>query len=68
MAPRITSISDDQRAQLATYAQAWIDRALTCGPADRAKVEDGIRRCYEAAGIPWHGNVVWAASPLVTCL
>ena len=65
---KITTLTDEQRAALAPYAQAWIERVLTCGPADRASVEDGIRRCYAAAGIPWHGNVVWVRSPLVAAM
>jgi hypothetical protein len=32
-------------------------------PAERARMVDDIRRRYEAAGLRWHGNVVWAASP-----
>ena len=68
MAPRITAITDGQRAQLAPYAEAWIERVLATGPADRSRVEDGMRRCYEAAGLRWHGRVVWVESPLVACL
>ena len=63
MAPRITAITDGQRAQLAPYAEAWIERVLATGPADRSRVEDGMRRCYEAAGLRWHGRVVWVESP-----
>ena len=64
----ITTLTDEQRTALAPYAQAWIERVLTCGPADRASVEDGIRRCYAATGLPWHGHVVWVRSPLVAAV
>lgn len=67
---KITELTDEQRAQLAPYAQAWIEWVLRTDPTtadERARVEDGMRRCYEAAGIPWHGRVVWVRSPLVAC-
>ncbi len=50
---------------MAGYAAEWIARGVDCSPVDRVSVEDGIRRCYEFAGIPWHGNVVWVRSPIV---
>jgi hypothetical protein len=51
---------------LAALARQRVDRALDTSPltdAERATVVDGIRRCYEAAGLEWHGRVVWAPSP-----
>lgn len=56
------------RAKMKPFADEWIAERLRTDPADRAAVEDGIRRCYELAGIPWHGNVVWVKSPLVVCI
>jgi hypothetical protein len=52
--------------ELAAFLRGWRDRlprstALT--DADRLAVVDGIRRCYEMAGVRWPGRVVWAASP-----
>lgn len=31
---------------------------------ERAEVVAAIRRCYQHAGLPWPGRVVWAPSPL----
>ena len=63
MAKRITELTPAQQARLEPYADERIAAALDCTPADRTSVEDGIRRCYELAGVPWHGNVVWVDSP-----
>src|SRR5690606_27954444 len=65
MAKRLTRLTVEQEAALGPWADAWIAKALAPGPVDREQVEDGMRRCYEYAGIPWHGNVVWVDSPLV---
>lgn len=62
---RLSALTPDQRAAMDTHADLWIERGMSTEPADRARVEDGLRRCYEYAGIPWHGNVVWVGSPLV---
>ena len=48
---KLTSLTDDQKAQLAPWADAWIARALDPTPADEALVELGIKECYEAAGL-----------------
>ena len=61
---KLTSLTDDQKAQMAPWADAWIARALDPTPADEALVELGIKECYEAAGLVWHGNIVWVDSPL----
>ena len=63
----LTELSPKQRDALATHADDWIARGLDTTPADHARVEDGLRRAYEYAGIPWHGNVVWVKSPLAAC-
>jgi hypothetical protein len=52
---------------LEAFSRAQLRHTLDTTPLDeagRAAVEDGIRRCYEAAELPWHGVVVWVASPL----
>jgi hypothetical protein len=41
---------------------------LRVGAADRPAFETAARQCYEQAGIPWYGNVVWVSSPLVLAL
>ena len=61
---RIEKLTPEQTAMLPGIAEEWIEWGLNPTPADRAKVEDGIRRCYEAAGLEWHGNVVWVDNPL----
>ena len=61
---KLTSLTDDQKAQMAPWADAWIARALDPTPADEALVELGMKECYEAAGLVWHGNIVWVDSPL----
>jgi hypothetical protein len=65
---RLAALTPDQRAAMDTHADLWIERGMSTEPADRARVEDGLRRCYEYAGIPWHANVVWVGSPLVAAL
>ena len=65
MVKRVNKLTDEQQAQLRPHAAKWIEWGLSTAPADRAVVEDGMRRCYEFAGIPWHGNVVWVSSPWV---
>src|SRR5690554_6289476 len=62
---KLTKLTVEQEAAMGPWADAWIAKALAPGPVDQTSVEDGIRRCYEAAGIPWHGNVVWVDNPLV---
>ena len=61
---KLTQLTAEQRAQMAPYAEAWIERALDTAPADEALVERGMKECYEAAGLPWHGKVVWVDSPI----
>jgi hypothetical protein len=46
----------------------WEEIGLRTGEADRPVFEHAVRQCYEHAGIPWHGNVVWTSSPLVVAL
>lgn len=44
---RITALTPEQQARMAPFAQEWIARGLNTDRADRAAVEDGLRRCYE---------------------
>lgn len=64
MPKRIDSLTEAQKAQMDAWADRWISIGLRTGDADRAKFEAAAKRCYEHAGIPWHGNVVWTTSPL----
>lgn len=60
-----------RRESLDAFARAQVRRMVDCTPLDdagRAGVVDGIRRCYEAVGTPWHGVVVWVPSPLAGLL
>ena len=61
---RVTELTDAHRSAMPGYAARWVEWGLSCEPADRRTVEGGIRRCYESAGIEWHGNVVWCEDPL----
>ena len=68
MPKRIDKLTPAQEARMESWADEWIKRGLDTSPADRERVEDGIRRCYEFAKIPWHGNVIWVDCPLVLSL
>jgi len=65
MPTRIDTLTDAQRVQMDAWADKWIEIGLRTGKADRERFESAARRCYEHAGIPWHGNVVWVLSPIV---
>lgn len=65
---RLHSLTPVQASQLATHAQRWVDISLRTTPADRAVFEAGARSCYRYAGLPWHGNIIWVASPMVLYL
>jgi hypothetical protein len=61
---KITKLTEEQKAQMAPWAEMWIKKGLCCEPADRAKFERAAEKCYEFAKIPWHGRVIWVGSPL----
>ncbi len=65
MVKRIDKLTDEQRAHFDEWADRWIEIGLRTGPANRPKFEVAAKRCYEAAGLPWHGNVVWVSSPIL---
>lgn len=65
---RITSLTDDQKSQMAPFAQEWIARGHRTRPLteDEWQVwEDGVRACYGYAGKSFPGVVVRVPSPLV---
>lgn len=68
MVTRLTSLTDEQRARMPSYAQEWTTRALDTGPVDWGAWEVAARRCYDYAGVPWPGVVVRVPSPLVGAL
>jgi hypothetical protein len=60
-------VTDSERAALAARAQEAVHALESTAPLtadERLRVEAGIRQCYAAAGVEWHGNVVWVPSPL----
>lgn len=63
---RIDELTDEDRALMPVIVEKWIRKGVDVTPVDHAVVEDGMRRCYEMAGLEWHGRVVWAGSPLTT--
>ena len=58
----------EQEARLPEWMADWAAKraaiARSTEPADWATFTDAARRCYEYAGIPWHGRVVRVSSPL----
>lgn len=64
MVKRLHSLTPAQADQVAAHAQRWVDVSLRTTPADRSVFEAAARSCYAYAGLPWHGNVVWVASPM----
>ena len=65
MVKRIDALTDEQKAQMDAWADKWIEVGLRTGNADREKFERAAQKCYAAANIPWHGNVIWVPSPIV---
>src|SRR5574337_1572499 len=68
MVKRIDSLTPQQRARMDEWADKWISVGLRTGAADRPKFEKAAEQCYRAAGLPWHGNVVWVPSPIVMAI
>jgi hypothetical protein len=48
---------------LAALAEESLAIGLTCGFADRARAEAGVRRAYEQAGLPAPRLMLWFGSP-----
>lgn len=65
MSKPVSALSDEQKAQLKSHAQGWIDIALSTAPADREGFEVAARWAYEDQNLPWHGRVIWVDSPQV---
>ena len=68
MVKRIDSLTEAQKARFDEWADRWIEAGLRTGAADRPKFEAAAERCYRAAGLRWHGNVVWVPSPIVVAI
>ena len=65
---RVDQLTPPQQAQMTAWADRWIEIGLRTGDADRPKFEAAAQRCYEAAGLPWPGRVVWVPSPIVMAI
>ena len=65
---KLTELTPEQHARMASFAQEWIQHGWRTKPLTEEEwqvVEDGMRRCYEYAGIAWPGVVVRVPSPIV---
>lgn len=62
---RIDQLGDEERARFDEWADRWIEVGLRTGSADRERFEAAAHDCYQFAGIPFPGVVVWVPSPLV---
>jgi hypothetical protein len=68
MIQQVTALTPEQTLQMSAHADRWIAAGLSTCPADRPAFETAARRCYELAGVPWHGRVIWVGSPPVLAL
>ena len=68
MTKRINKLTDEQKSHMDEHADKWIAYGLNTEPADFDQAVEGIKACYEFAGLKWHGNVVRVSSPLVMAL
>jgi len=71
MVQRLQSLTDAQRDRMASFAQEWIEHGWRTAPLTEEEwrvVEDGMRRCYEHACVPWPNRVVRVSSPIVGAL
>jgi hypothetical protein len=68
MAKRITELTPEQHARMASWAQEWIDVGLSTAPIDVQRFTAACTALYGWADIPWHGNVIVVPNPLVGAL
>lgn len=68
MPVRIDKLTPEQEAAMPAFRDQWIDYGLSTAPADRARVEKGIRDCYRLAGLEQPKVIVWVPSPVVGAL
>lgn len=65
---KLTKLTPEQEARMGPLAQEWIQYGWRTQPLtdeEWAVWEQGARRCYEFAGIPWPGRVIRVGSPMV---
>src|SRR6266700_1439059 len=60
-----SALTDARRERMASWTAGWIERQLSCQPADWDAFEQGARRCYQYGGEEWPEVVVRVPSPLV---
>lgn len=59
----ITELTDEQLARIPEFIDKWTRIGLCCEPADREAAERGIRKAYEAGGVPGPEKIIWSGSP-----
>lgn len=57
-------ITEEHKVKFAEIRADYIKQALSTKPADHARVESGIRRCYELAGLAKPRRIIWVDSPM----
>jgi hypothetical protein len=62
---KVTKLTNGQRAKFPAIVNKYIQHGLATKPANRASVENGIRRCYAIAGFRDDIPIVWVTSPIV---
>lgn len=65
MAQWIGALTRGDRKQMASWVRAWIERELSCRPADWEAFEESARCCYRYNESRWPGVFVRVPSPLV---
>ena len=65
---KLTTLTDAQHDRMASFAQEWIEYGWRTTPLTEeewAVWEQGARKCYDFAGIPWPGVVIRVPNPIV---
>jgi hypothetical protein len=68
MPKRIDQLSSEQKTRMSSFAREWIERGWRTTPLTEeewALQADGMRKCYEYAGIPFPSTIVRVSSPMV---
>ena len=65
---RVDVLTEKQKAQMAPYAQKFIEIGLRTGDADWETFDKYMPIAYEKAGLKYPKNVVRVSSPLVGSL
>jgi len=68
MPKRIENLTPAQTERMESFAREWIERGWRTAPLTEeewAVQNEGMRRCYEYAGIPFPKTIIRISSPLV---